>query len=171
MKSIRGFFQAMFCICALTVPGQGASAQQTTPAFALTLSGGTRNRASTDFRVGSTIWITIVQTNKGSNSIDCTEIAQNGINTSYHYEVTDEDGKPLERVTRPHMDTEPKDVHPCNLAAGKSVTGEEELNDIFNLDRPGKYTVQVWRWDPDTKDSQGNPVKVYSNTITITITG
>jgi hypothetical protein len=42
------------------------------------------------------------------------------------------------------------------------------LDMVYKLDQPGKYTVQVFRFDPDLTDAQGNPVKVLSNTITIT---
>jgi hypothetical protein len=31
--------------------------------------------------------------------------------------------------------------------------------------------IQVSRFDPNVKDDEGNPLKVLSNTITITITG
>jgi hypothetical protein len=38
-------------------------------------------------------------------------------------------------------------------------------------DLDGKYVIQVSRFDPSVKDEDGNPLKVLSNTITVTITG
>ena len=56
----------------------------------------------------------------------------------------------------------------CNLPPGESSSSRILLSRIYKFDRPGKYTVQVFRFDPDLTDAQGNPVKVLSNTITIT---
>jgi hypothetical protein len=50
------------------------------------------------------------------------------------------------------------------LKPGGSRMDEIHLDALFNLKRPGKYTVQVHRRDENTQ------VKVNSNTITITIT-
>jgi hypothetical protein len=57
----------------------------------------------------------------------------------------------------------------CEIDPGESNTNLICLSNVFQLDKPGQYTVQVWRPDPDTNDSDGNPVKVYSNTITVTV--
>jgi hypothetical protein len=46
-----------------------------------------------------------------------------------------------------------------------------QISRVYKFDRPGKYVIQVSRFDPEIKDDQGNPLKVFSNTITITITG
>jgi hypothetical protein len=124
-----------------------------------------------EFRVGEIVKITIVQTNVSSHQVDCYYSGANAINNAYNYIVLDEDGNPVKEVqwTKP--------VPPlgrylqCGIDPGESDTNWIYLSNAYKFDRPGKYTVQVWRPDPDTKDSDGNPIKVYSNTVTVTITG
>jgi hypothetical protein len=145
--------------------------QQTAPSFTLTLSAGLRDKSTSEFRAGSKVWITIVQKNLTNQPIDCTEVSSNGVDSSYRYDVRDEDGNAAEKVVRPHMELDSADIHPCNLAAGDSLIGETQISRVYKFDRPGKYVIQVSRFDPEIKDDQGNPLKVLSNTITITITG
>jgi hypothetical protein len=66
------------------------------------------------------------------------------------------------------MELEPNYHHECDLSPGESSSQSIALDMVYKLDQPGKYTVQVFRFDPDLTDAQGNPVKVLSNTITIT---
>jgi hypothetical protein len=53
---------------------------------------------------------------------------------------------------------------------GKTYAPAEErtqiivVNDLYDLRQPGQYTIQVRRWDDETK------TWVKSNTITVTVT-
>jgi hypothetical protein len=171
MRAKNRFFQDFILICTLALAASTSLAQNAAPSFTLTLSAGLRNKGTSEFRAGSKVWITITQKNLTNQPIDCTEIASNGVDSSYRYEVRDEDGNVAEKVVRPHMELDPDDIHPCNLAAGDSLTGETQISRVYKFDRPGKYVIQVSRFDPNVKDVEGNPLKVLSNTITITITG
>jgi hypothetical protein len=50
------------------------------------------------------------------------------------------------------------------VKTGKSFTYPLNVNELYDLSHPGKYTIQVQRMDPDSK------VLVKSNTITVTVT-
>jgi len=132
------------------------------PTFSLTLSAKTY-----EFRVGSQMRITITQTNLTKHGIDCTS-EWDGIDRTYQYEVTDEDGKPAEKL---HRGNAGWDVHPSILAAGESNSANIIISRIFTFDRPGKYVIRVSRKENYLTDEKGEPLVVWSNPITITITG
>ncbi|MGD0857818.1 MAG: hypothetical protein ABR912_00740 [Terracidiphilus sp.] len=134
----------------------------TYPTFSLTVS----SKAS-EFRVGSPVRITITQTNLTNHVIDSTS-TWTGIDISYHYEATDEDGKPAEEKPR---GVGGRDVHPSNILPGGSVDRSILIDRIFKFDRPGKYVIRVSRQEPDLTDEKGEPLVVWSNPITINIIG
>ena len=166
MKTIKRIFQSIPVIGLLFLAASAVFAQDAKAPFTLTLSAKTY-----EFRAGSDVKIEIVQTNVSDKAIDCTDRGGGGINLEYRYDVRDEDGSSAEKAIRPHMELDTGDIHPCNLPPGESSSSRILLSRIYKFDRPGKYTVQVFRFDPDLTDAQGNPVKVLSNTSTITITG
>ena len=130
------------------------AANDTYPTFSLTLTS-----KSPEYRIGSTMWITIVQTNLTSHDIDC----------SYtdHFEAIDEDGKQIkERSWVPELY-----AHGCTLDTGQTDKSMQQLERVFKFDRPGKYTIRVKRLEPFLTDEKGEQLVVWSNPITITITG
>ena len=169
MKVDRAVFRNLHLATAMTLVGllffsaQGLRSQDAKASFTLTLSAKTY-----EFRAGSAVKIEIVQKNTSKSAIDCSFQGFAGVNYLYHYDVRDEDGKLAEKVVRPHMELEPNYHHECDLSPGESSSQSIALDMVYKLDQPGKYTVQVFRFDPDLTDAQGNPVKVLSNTITIT---
>jgi hypothetical protein len=106
------------------------------------------------------MWITIIQTNLTKHDIYCTSNRDD-------YEGTDEDGKPVEQY---HRGTEPY-THGCILPAGAQTPNEYLVNRVFKFDRPGKYVIRVSRREPFLKDEKGEPLVIWSNPITIIITG
>ena len=164
MRNIKRFFK-MAIPAAVVFTALCASAQSTNPAFTLQLG-----NSKIKVQASNVVWIEIVQTNVSNHRISCTYTGGNAVNRQYQYEVTDEDGNPAEKVMQSTHVPPPGDYMQCELDPGESNTNTICLSNVFKFDRPGKYTVRVWRPDdPDTKDSDGNPTKVYSNTITITI--
>jgi hypothetical protein len=139
---------------------EALAANDTSPTFSLTLSPGTRNKNISEYRVGDNMWITIRVTNLTNHDIYCSLWSED-------YEVIDEDGKPLERR---HRGTE-RGTYDCALGAGGSDPNEILINRFFKLDRPGKYVIRVSRPEPFVKDEKGAPPVIWSNPITITITG
>jgi hypothetical protein len=130
------------------------AANDTYPTFSLTLTS-----KSPEYRIGSTMWITIVQTNLTNHDIDC----------SYtdHFEAIDEDGKEIKE----HSWVPELYAHGCTLDAGHTDKSMQQLERVFKFDRPGKYTIRVKRWEPFLTDEKGEPLVVWSNPITITIIG
>jgi hypothetical protein len=136
--------------------------EDTYPTFSLTLKA-----KAPEFRVGSLMRITITQTNLTKHEIDCT-LTWTGIDSSYQYEATDEDGKPAEEKSRGRGAIA---VYNCNLHPGESVDRSILIDRVFKFDRPGKYVIRVSRQEPDLTDEKGAPLVVWSNPITIQITG
>ncbi len=164
--TIFGRILALTIIATALFLSPSAAAQSITTPYTLTLSA-----QKPEFRIGDEVKITIVQTNTSNHTVECVYRGYNGVNSEYHYDVRDEDGKAAEKAVWPHMDTTPNDFHDCGIDPGKSSTNSIMLSRVYKFDRPGKYVVQVFRFDQDTKDDAGLPVKVWSNSITITITG
>jgi hypothetical protein len=168
MRILHGAFlivmiaSASCILCAQKSSQPSSSTNDTYPTFSLTLSA-----KASEFRSGSKVRITITQTNLTNHVIDCTS-TWTGIDISYQYEATDEDGKPAEEKPR---GTGAHDVHPCNILAGGSVDRSILIDRVFKFDRPGKYVIRVSRQEQDLTDEKGEPLVVWSNPITITITG
>jgi hypothetical protein len=140
---------------------QALATSDASPTFSLALSS-----KSPEYRIGSQMWFTIAQTNLTKHDIDCTS-DWDGIDRMYQYEATDEDGKPVEKR---HRGTESY-THGCTMAAGEHLSNEIQLERVFKLDRPGKYIIRVSRPEPFVKDEKGEHPVIWSNPITITITG
>jgi len=141
---------------------QALAAKDTSPTFSLTLTS-----KSPEYRVGDDMWMTIVQTNLTNHDIDCSSENAGGYDRMYGYEAVDEDGKPAQRY---HQGTESYD-HGGGIGAGGHVSLMILINRVFKLDRPGKYVIRVSRKEPFVKDEKGESPVIWSNPITITITG
>jgi hypothetical protein len=171
MRAKNLVFKNLILICTLALAASVSLAQNVTPTFTLTLSAGLRDKSISEFKAGSTVWITIVQTNSTNHIIDCSGQSRNGIDVAYLFDVQDEDGKQAEKVIRPHMELDAGSPIFCNILVGSSQLVEEQISRVYKFDRPGKYTIQVSRFDPEIEDEEGHPLKVLSNTITILVTG
>jgi hypothetical protein len=146
---------------------EALAANDTSPTFTLTLSPGTRNKIISEYRVGDDMWMTIVMTNLTNHDIDASVAGDSSYDRMFGYEAIDEDGKP---VKERHHGTEGYN-HTAGIGAGGNVTREFLLNRAFKLDRPCKYVIRVSRKEPFVKDEKGEPPVIWSNPITITITG
>jgi hypothetical protein len=142
------------------------AAGQSTASFTLQL-----NADSPTFRIGEVIRIEIIQTNVSVHSVNCDYAGGNAVNKIYDYYVTREDGSPADKVVWSKPVPPPSRHMSCEIGPKDSQKDWIHLSNVYKFDKPGSYTVRVSRVDPDTNDESGNPVKVYSNTITITITG
>jgi hypothetical protein len=144
---------------------------QTAPSFKLTLSAGLRNKNTSEFRVGSNVWITVKMTNTTNHTIDRSGVFYHGVNAFFSYDVKDEDGKQPEKVVHTHPEFDTAEPFWGCLQPRESDLAETDLSLLYKFDRPGKYFIQVSRHDPDFLDDKGEPTIVSSNTITITIAG
>jgi len=152
-------------ICLLPAAALGAVAQSASPSFTLKLS-----TDKVEFHVGDAVWIHVVQTNVSDHSVSCDYAGGNTVNLIYDYQVTTEDGSPATRVEWSKPVPPPYSYRECAINPGESSRNTTHLNNLYKLDKPGQYAIQISRLDPDTKDESGKPLVVSSNTITITIT-
>lgn len=141
------------------------------PSFTLTLSPGPRNKNVSEFRIGSKVRVTVKMTNITDHAIDHSGNYSDVGDMAYSYDVKDEDGKPVEKIPHLHPELDLPSPFWSGIMPGDSDLDQLRLDMAFRFDKPGKYTIQVFRHDPDFLDENGKPVVVKSNIITITITG
>jgi hypothetical protein len=142
-------------------------AKDTSPTFSLTLSPGKPKEIISEYRVGDDMWMTIIMTNLTNHDIDASMDGGGGYDRLFGYEAFDEDGK---RVEERHHGTEGYS-HTAGIGAGGKASRMILLNQVFKLDRPGKYTIRVSRPEPFVEDEKGESPVIWSNSITIQITG
>jgi hypothetical protein len=140
-----------------------SEAQSTSVPFTLAISA-----KKSEFRVGSKVSITITQTNISDHTISCGGSYSDGVDISYFYEVKDEYGNEAEKIVLPPNIKDFPEAYSCNQEAGDTITRHEDISNVYKFDRAGTYTIQVSRY---ASDDPNDEIKVYSNTITITITG
>ena len=73
-------------------------------------------------------------------------------------------GKTLRLPDRPAGSERYGDVDP-----EKSVEVHATISDEYPFDRPGKYSIRVWKFDKAGPAHGADPARVYSNTITVTV--
>ncbi|MGH9591296.1 MAG: hypothetical protein ACRD25_12935, partial [Terracidiphilus sp.] len=115
--------------------------------------------------LGSPVWIMITITNVSDQTIHFGFGRSGNEAIGFKYDVRNEEGQSLKRVEH-HGDNRPR-LPPGSTLSGilqprKSLGESTMLSDIYELDQPGKYTVQVSRKEP------GMAI-IRSNTITITV--
>lgn len=84
-----------------------------------------------------------------------------------HVKVTDSDGRMLPRKRR----APGGGISGIPLDPGKSVRDSFVLNDFVDLNKPGRYTVQVYHedWSVDKKKHDLDGTVTLSNTLVITV--
>jgi hypothetical protein len=139
---------------------------QSAPSFTLAIS-----TSATEFRVGSRVSIEVIMKNISKHTIDHSDWYSDAGEMSYSYDVRDEDSNQAEKIVHQHPELDTPSHYFGAIPPGGSITSKLRISRIFKFDRPGKYTIQVSRHDPDFLDENGKPVAVNSNMITITIIG
>ena len=121
-----------------------------------------------EVKAGARIWVQIQMTNLSNHNVDCTRAPSNGSDRAYLYDVRDEKGTPLEKAVRKHLEIgETFSSRPCVLKPGESTSEDENfLSPVYDMTRPGKYSVRVSRYISGGRKEDG---LVKSNKITITV--
>jgi hypothetical protein len=139
---------------------------QSAPSFTLTIS-----TKTTEFRVGSRVSIDVVMQNITKHTIDHSDWYSDAGEMSFSCDVRDEDGKSIEKIAHQHPELDTPSYYWGAVPPGESIASKLRISRLYKFDKPGKYTIQVSRPDPDFPDVNGKPALIKSNTITITITG
>lgn len=143
--------------------GSSAWAQPPNAPFSIKLS-----TVKPEVKAGSDIYLRIQMTNTSNHDVDCTRVASNGSDRAYTYDVFDANGNPLEKRTRKHPEIgETFSSWPCVLKPGESTSEDDSLlSSLYDMTRPGKYSVQVSRYISGDRKENG---VTKSNMITITV--
>lgn len=169
-------FALVLIAASLQVGGHGA--QAALQPFTLTLgveeplaNGYQTGEGTLMLKTGSKIYLTIKTTNTSKHEISCQVIADymTGLDPSYEYEVRDSQGKPVRKHVIEHTELASRSFQGlgCRLKPGESSTnGGNDITRLYDLSRPGTYTIQVSR--PVSGNSKDGIVK--SNTLRLTIT-
>lgn len=76
---------------------------------------------------------------------------------------TDEHGKLVPQRTYPHPELGSLgSVRFNTIPPGETVTEDQEVSVLYDMSKPGKYTIQVWRRNPK--------YEIKSNKVTVTVT-
>jgi hypothetical protein len=141
------------------------------PSFTLSIRGGDVDGPRDEFKAGSSVVIMISMTNITKHNIHYSSWYWHNLLDEYKYFVWDEDGKPVEPKSFGDPDLSTSSMYWSGISPGKTETYAAEISGRYKFDRPGKYTIQVMRPDPDYLDENKKPVMIKSNIITIRITG
>jgi len=159
-------------LLALSVLGAasgGVSMQVGPPAFDLTLS-----LSETVIKAGSEARLRIVLRNTSPKELSITKAnVEDEAETQYAIDVRDSRGRPvaLTKYGRARLNRDPDNrfmisVVVCSLKPGETLTDVAVITKLYDLGRPGKYTIRVAREVP-VELGKG---RVTSNPITITVT-
>ena len=113
---------------------------------------------------GSNVWIKVSLTNTSNQDLDDSGSWITGmpLDPNFRFEVRDEHGKLVPKRTYPHPELETGSVRFGAIPPGETITEDQEVSALYDMRKPGKYTIQVWRRDPK--------YDIKSNIITITVT-
>ena len=146
-----------------------AQAQQPpSPTFSITL-----HAAQATVRVGAPVRMTITLTNTSKSVIVVAQDKSRKGDFTYAVAVRDAERKEApwtdyHRALKGESTATPmvvvSGVMPQSLESGQSMVDRLEINDLYDLRIPGKYTIQVERADSASKSL------VKSNLVTLTIT-
>jgi len=151
---------ALLIVCGIAAASSAGFGQPGEAPFTLTIS-----TDKPTVVAGSQVIIKITQTNTSDQAIGCASADSNGFQIAFRHEVLDEDGKSVKIPGEHHEFRDFSWRGPCNLAPGESTSRDSQITALYDLTKPGKYTVQVSsQASSDEKDGE-----VKSNTITITV--
>jgi hypothetical protein len=113
---------------------------------------------------GSDVLIKVSLTNTSNQDVYEGALYMDGIglDSTFRFEVRDEDGEIVPKRTYPHEELRTGSVKFRTISAGETYTQEQAVSALYDMRKPGKYTIQVWRRNPD--------YDIKSNAVTITVT-
>jgi hypothetical protein len=150
MQAFYGFFLAVsLALCQ----------QSNNPPFKIAISAD-----SSTVVAESDVWIKVSLTNTSNQDLDDSGGYFTGIDLdpNFRFEVRDERGKLVPKRTYPHPEL--RTGYPVNrsISPGQTFTQEQRVSVLYDMREPGKYTIQVWRRNPE--------YDIKSNIVTVTVT-
>jgi hypothetical protein len=113
---------------------------------------------------GADVLVDVSLTNTSSQNVEEGVIYRTGIglDTSFRFEVRDQHGKLVPKRVDPDEQFRTGSIRFRTIPAGRTLTQPQPVSTLYDMRKPGKYTVQVWRPDP--------VYDIKSNIVTITVT-
>ena len=136
--------------------------QSNNPPFKIAITAG-----SPTIVAESDVWIKVSLTNNTNHDLDDSGGYVSGIDLdpNLRFEVRDERGKLVPKRTYPRPELRPG--YPVNrtIAPGQTFTLEQRVGALYDMRKPGKYSIQVSR---SVSDNPKDDIK--SNIVTVTVT-
>lgn len=117
---------------------------------------------------GSEILLKVTLTNGSANELDMSGGFSDTtrLDPNYHFEVRDEHDRPVPKRTYKHPELDTGMPVNRTVRPKEAFTEEQRVSALYDMTRPGKYLIQVWRRASDNpKDGV-----VKSNILTVIVT-
>ena len=116
---------------------------------------------------GNNVWINVSLTNTSDHDVYEGVMYMEGIDldTTFRFEVRDEHGKLVPKITSPHPELAPGSVRFRTIRVGETLTQQQRVSGQYDMRQPGKYAIQVFRGV-----SQNSKDDIKSNIVTVTVT-
>ena len=113
---------------------------------------------------GDDVTIDVSLTNTSNQIVSEGVMYASGIelDSTLRFEILDEHRKPVPRRTYPHEELRGGSVRFRDIKPGETVTQHQRVSALYDMRKPGKYTIQVWRRNPD--------YDIKSNIVTVKVT-
>jgi hypothetical protein len=154
MKAMQAFY------CFLLSVGIALGQQSTNPPFRIAIS-----PESSTVVAEADVWIKVSLTNTSDQEISegVGYISGTNLDSTLRFEVRDKHGKLVPKRTYPHPELGyPGSVRFRTISLGATLTQDQRVSALYDMRKPGKYTIQVWRRNSD--------YDIKSNIVTVTVT-
>jgi len=159
-------------VLAVTVTDDESVLDKATPRFALSIAAYSNGRPSETevpfvVRAGEDVGINITKRVTSKHEVDCSTAWSNvsGLDENYQYDVLDSIGNSVAKhqLTGPLPWASQTSSHICRPGEGDSSSGNNSITRVYDLSKPGNYSIQV-----SQSDGAGGVVK--SNKIKVIVT-
>jgi hypothetical protein len=144
--------------CLLLSVGLAVSQQSKMP-FKIAIS-----PESSTIVAGDDVTIDVSLTNTSNQIVSEGPMYQSGIelDSTFRFEVLDEHKKPVLIRHYPNEELRGGSVRFRDIKPGATITQQQRVSALYDMRKPGKYTIQVWKRNPD--------YDIKSNIVTVTVT-
>ena len=113
---------------------------------------------------GADVLVDVSLTNVSNRDVEEGVMYKQGINldSTLRFEVRDEHGKLAPKRVYPHEELRPGNIVFRTIRAGQTLTQPQPVSAFYDMRKPGRYTIQVWRRHPE--------FDIKSDIVTITVT-
>ena len=148
--------RAIYCL--LLSVGLAVSQQSSMP-FKIEISA-----ESSTIVAGDDVTIDVSLTNTSDQIVSEGAMYEGGIelDSTLRFEILDEHGNPVPKRHYPHEELRTGNVRFRDIKPGDTITQHQRVSTLYDMREPGKYTIQVWRRNPD--------YDIKSNIVTVTVT-